>query len=172
VKLKEDFRFHDGDHSEQQNDVFFNYSGFSKSIDLGLGFRLVDKKDSAGQWQQENRPYADLTLKTNVLGFKCSDRNRLEYRDFENKPDVFRYRNRLKFAWPHDLFGLPLQPYVAEEIFIQEASGFNRNRIYAGVVWDVNETLDIDFFFIHQRDKTARCWDNLFITGFETIFSF
>ena len=103
---------------------------------------------------------------------KWSDRNRLEFREFEDRKDVFRYRNRLKIAWPHDLFELPLRPYVADEIYIQEENGYNRNRLYAGLVWNVNQKLDIDFFFLHQKDKTSHGWDDVFITGLETIFTF
>lgn len=172
MKIKEDFRYRNGEHFEQHNEVLFTYTGFSKYLDAGVGFQQVHKEDAGHEWQRENRPYAELTVKKEMLGLKWSDRNRLEFREFEEKKDVFRYRNRLKAAWGEDLFDLPLRPYVAEEVFIQEESGCNRNRIYAGVVWDVNQTLDIDFFFIHQKDKTTHGWDDVFITGFETIFSF
>jgi len=65
---------------------------------------------------------------------KWSDRNRLECRDGENKKDVFRYRNYFKLNIPHKILELPLRPYVADEIFIQEENGFCRNRIYAGLI--------------------------------------
>ena len=172
MKIKENFRFRDGEHFEQHNEVFFGYNGLSDTLDFGLGFRQVHKEDSGHEWRRENRPYAELGFKGTMLDLKWSDRNRLEFREFENKKDVFRYRNRLKMSWPHDMFNLPLQPYIADEIFIQEESGYNRNRIYAGLVWDVNKKLDIDFFFIHQKDKTTHGWDDVFITGFETKFSF
>ncbi|MBL7214193.1 MAG: DUF2490 domain-containing protein [Phycisphaerae bacterium] len=172
MKIKEDFRFRNGEHFEQHNEILFTYKGFSDMLDLGLGFRQVHQEDSSHEWQRENRPYVELSIKKEVWGLKCSDRNRLEFRDFENKKDVFRYRNRLKLASTKNLFDLPLRPYIADEIYIQEESGYNRNRIYAGVVWDVNKTLDIDFFFIHQKDKTTHGRDDVFITGFETIFSF
>lgn len=172
MKIKEDFRFRDGESSEQQHDLLFTYKGISDALDLGLGFRQVYKEDSSHEWQRESRPYVQLTLKNTLLGLKWSDRNLFEYRDFENKKDAFRYRNRLKLSSPHNLFDLPLKPYVADEVFFQEESGYNRNRIYAGLVWDVNKLLDIDFFFIRQKDKTSRGWDNVYIAGFETIFSF
>jgi len=172
MKIKEDFRFRDGEHCEQQNEIFFGYSGFSDSLDFGLGFRQVHKKDSNHEWQRENRPYADLSFKNTMFGLKWADRNRLEFREFENKKDAFRYRNQLKMSWPNNLFNLPLKPYIADEVFIQEESGYNRNRIYTGLIWDVNKKLDVDFFFIHQKDKTTRGWDDVFITGFETKFSF
>lgn len=171
MKIKEDFRFRDGDFSEQQNDIFFSHK-WSDTLDFGLGFRQVQKEDSTEQWQRENRPYMDLIIKGNLYGLKVSDRNRIEFRDFQNKKDVFRYRNQLKLSYPYTLFDLPLHPYIADEIYVQEESGCNRNRIYTGLVWDVNKTLDVDFFVINQKDKTSDGWDNLFITGFEIIFSF
>lgn len=171
LKIKEDFRFRDGGFFEQQNEALFACK-LSDRLDIGLGFRQVHKEDASHEWQRENRPAVEFTVRDTLWGLNWSDRNRLEFREFENKKDVFRYRNRLKIASPHPLFDLPAKPYVAEEFFIQEGSGFNRNRIYAGLLWDVNKLLDIDFFVIHQRDKTGRGWDSIFITGFETIFSF
>jgi len=172
MKIKEDFRFRNGEHFEQHNDIYFTYTGFTEAMVLGLGFKQVHKEDSMHEWQRENRPYFDLSISKTLFGLKWSDRNRLEFRDFEDRKDVFRYRNRLKVSSGKDLFELPLRPYIADEINIQEESGYNRNRIYAGLIWDVNQTLDIDFFFIHQKDKTTHGWDDVFITGFETIFSF
>ncbi len=172
MKIKEDFRFRDGEHFEQHNDLYFTYSGLCAPLLFGLGFKQVHKEDAADEWQRENRPYLDLTFKQDLFGLKFSNRHRLEYRDFENKKDVLRYRDRVKLAWPNDVFELPVQPYIADEINVQEESGYNRNRLYAGVVWDVNETLDVDFFFIHQKDKTTHGWDDVFITGLETFFSF
>lgn len=172
MKIKEDYHFRNGEHFEQRNEILFTYTGLSDNLDFGLGFRQTHKEDSGHEWQRENRPFIEATLKGKVAGLKWSDRSRLEFREFEDKKDVFRYRNRLKIVWPHNLFELPLRPYVADEIYIQEENGYNRNRLYAGLAWDVNQTLDIDFFFIHQKDKTGHGWDDVFITGLETIFSF
>lgn len=170
MKIKEDFRFRDGDFSEQQNDAFFSYKR-TELINCGLGFRQVHKEDSSDEWQRENRPYADLTFKGSICGLPYADRNRVEFREFEDKKDVFRYRNQFKLSWPHNLFDLPLRPYVADEVFVQEESGFNRNRIYTGLVWEVSEKLDIDFFYILQKDDSTHGWNDLSILGFEMIFS-
>lgn len=171
MRIKEDFRFRAGDFSEQQNDVYFSKKT-SETLDFGLGFRQVHKEDSSHEWQRENRPYADLTFKGDIFGLLYSDRSRLEFREFENKKDIFRYCNRLKLSSPNNLFDLPLRPYIADEITIQEENGYNRNRIYAGLVWNVNKKLDVDFIFIQQKEKTTHGWDNRSIMGFEMIFSF
>lgn len=119
LKIKEDFRFRGGDYSEQQNEVFFSHT-VSETFNYGLGLRQVHKENSSGEWRRENRPYAEFTLRNKLYGLIWSDRNRLEFRDFEDKKNVLRYRNRLKLSSPHDLFKLPLRPYIANEIFVQE----------------------------------------------------
>ena len=96
----------------------------------------------------------------------------MAFRDFEQKKDIFRYRNRIKAAWGQDVFDLPLRPYMAEEIFIEEEFGYNQNRISAGMVWDVNKLLDVDVFVMLRSDDTVDGWDDTFITGIETIFKF
>lgn len=171
MKIREHFRFHDGEYSEQFNEAHFSHP-LSTPLNLGVGFLQTNKKDSVGKWQYENRPYGELTVKWNLWGLKWSDRNRLVFRDFKGKKDIFRYRNRVKAAWGEDVFDLPLRPYVAEEVFIEEESGYNQNRISAGVVWDVNKLLDIDVFVMHRSDKKDSDWDDVFVIGIETIFSF
>lgn len=171
MKIKENFRFEDGQHFEQINEIVFT-TALSESLEMGLGFRQVHKEDAGHEWRRENRPYVELTVKLDLWGLKCSDRNRFVFRDFERKKDIFRYRNRFKVQWPEDIFDLPLRPYIAEEVFIEEEYGYDQNRIYAGVVWDVNKLLDVDIFVVHRSDKAAGGWDDTFITGIETIFSF
>lgn len=172
IGIREDFRFLGGSFSEYQNWVFFDRKDIAENLDLGIGYRLIHEQDSSGKLRREHRPYVDLTFKTILLGFKCSDRNRFEYRDFENRDDVFRYRNQLKFSSTKNLFDLPLKPYIADEIFIQEEKGLYRNWIRTGILWDVNDKLDVNFFTIFQTEKQTGGWDDHLIGGIEMSFSF
>lgn len=171
MSIAQEFHFRDGEHFEHENIVSFKYKA-ADWIDLGLGFKQLHKENSSHEWQRENRPFAEIILKKTLLGLKWSDRSRLEFRDYEDAKDVFRFRNRLKAHIPHNLFDLPLQPYVADEIFIQEESGLYRNRIYTGLVWDVNDTLDIDFFMFHEKNETTHGRDDRHFYGFEMKFAF
>jgi len=172
VNIREDFRFPDGSFAEYQNQLLLNYTQLPDYLDLGIGYRLIEKEDSHGDFRQENRPFIDLALKKEVLGLKLSDRSRLEYRGMENKDDAFRYRNQLKLSSSHDLFNLPLRPYIADEIFVQEREGFYRNWVRTGIIWDVNKRLDIHFFTIFQSEKQRGRWDDLVIGGIEMAFTF
>lgn len=171
MSIAQEFHFRDGEHFEHENIVSFKYKA-ADWLDLGLGFKQLHKENSSHEWLRENRPYGEATVKKTLLGLKWSDRSRLAFRDNENSKDVFRFRNRLKAHVPHNLFDLPLQPYVADEIFIQEESGLYRNRIYAGLVWDVSDTLDIDIFMFHEKNETTHGRDDRYFFGFETKFSF
>ena len=173
VKLQPKSHFYDGEHLEHEDSVFFTYKGLADWIDVGAGFNKTYKKDSSNEWRRENRPYLEATVKKKLWGLKWSDRNRLEYRQKENRQDLFRYRNRLKMHIPYDLFGLPLQPYVANEINLLEETGLDRNRLIAGLVWDINKSLDIDVFYYFQKDnKSSGSWQDYNILGAELKFSF
>ncbi|MCI0498893.1 MAG: DUF2490 domain-containing protein [Planctomycetales bacterium] len=172
VDITEEFHFRDGEHHEQENVVLFIYKA-AEWLNLGAGFNQVYEKDSSHDWQREDRPFVEGTLlKNDLFGLKWSDRNRLEFRDFEDDEDAFRYRNRLRAHVPYNLLGLPLQPYAADEIFIQEQRGLYRNRIYTGLIWDVNKTLDIDFFVFQEKNETDSGYDDRYMYGFEIKFSF
>ncbi len=170
MTVTQKFHFRDGEHNKHENVVSFKYKA-ADWLDVGLGFKQYHK-ESGHEWQRENRPYVEATAKEKWLGLKWSNRNRLEFRDFEQGNDVFRYRNRLKAHVPHDLFDLPVQPYGAYECFVQEASGLHQTRIYSGMVWDVNERLDVDIFVFHEKKQTTHGWDDRYTYGFETKFSF
>ena len=56
------------------------------------------------------------TLKADLGAFKISDRNRIAYRD-RSSTDEWRYRNRIKLAYPIPVKKITLVPFVSEEIF-------------------------------------------------------
>ena len=61
---------------------------------LGLGYRQqYDRRDP--HWVEENRPFADATLRGKVRSVAISSRNRIEYRIRDEQDDMVRYRNKL-----------------------------------------------------------------------------
>lgn len=62
---------------------------------------------------------------------------------------------------------------MADEIAILEEYGLSRNRLYTGLIWDVNERLDVGFFYYFQKNKaTSDGWKDYNIIGAELKFSF
>ena len=99
-------------------DLGFAYEGLAEWLSVGLNFRQMFEQDSKGIWRQENRPHLNVILKGNLFDCSVSNRSRLEYRDKEVSEDLWRYRNKTTLKFPFELTALKLQPYVADEVFI------------------------------------------------------
>jgi len=175
VTFEEEFRLgDDGGHLYyQHSDLGLVYKSFADWIDLGVNYRGVFEKDSNGKWRQENRPHLNVTLKGKLFGFDLSDRSRLEYRDRENKKDVWRYRNKVTVKLPLELTKLKLQPYLADEVFINlDEEGYNRNRLYSGVSFKLSKNLTGNVFYLWQSSKSGGGWKDLNVIGTGLKFYF
>jgi len=174
-KFEEEFRFGD-DASQlyyQHSDLGFVYRGLADWLDVGLNFRLVFEKNSAGQWKQENRPHLNATFKGKLNGVSVSNRSRFEYRDREDKKDVWRYRNKLTVKLPIELTELKLKPYIADEIFVDfEGAGVNRNRFYAGLSAPISKRLDGGLYYLWQSSKSAGTWKDINVLGIQLKIHF
>jgi hypothetical protein len=153
---------------------------------LGLGYRQqYDKRD--GHWVEENRPFADATLRAKIWSVTITDRNRIEYREREEQDDVVRYRNKLTLqvnAWEP---GFGLKPYVAAEAFIDESADLkerNRTRFALGLRTDPDrlllrnvearwaQALAMDYSVTVQRTKKDDEWTDEYIAGVKIGMNF
>jgi hypothetical protein len=174
AEFTEEFRFgnHGGNLYYQQSDLGFVYSGIADWIDIGLNFGLVfEKDDKTDRWHRENRPHVNLTFKWKMWGLSLSDRNRFEYRDRENAKDLWRYRNKFTVKLPWKLTAWKLQPYVADEVFINlDNEHFNRNRFSVGVSAPLGEKLSADIYYMLQSSRKHSDYTDYHILG--TAFKF
>jgi len=149
------------------------YSGLAKWIDLGFNYRQVFEKDSKGQWKQENQPNINVTLKGKLLGLDVSDRSRIEYRDLEDRKDLWRYRNKVAVKLPFELTELKLHPYIADEIFIPlNDDNVNKNRFYAGVSLKLTKNLKGDIYYLWESSRGTSDWTDINVLGTALKFSF
>ena len=175
VTFREEFRL--GDDAEQlyrhHSDVGLVYKSLADWIDLGINYRQVFEKDSKGQWRQENRPHLNITLKGQLFDLGLSSRSRFEYRDREDKNDLWRYRNKVAVKLPFKLTDLKIQPYVADEVFINfNADDFNRNRIYSGFSFQLTENIKGDIFYLWQTSESSGHWKDINVLGTRLKFYF
>ena len=150
LKLNQEAKFRD-DFSEYfyiHSDVKLMYRLFSW-MDVGASFRHIEEKGTSGDWENEERPYVEMALKTELSGFKISTRARLERRIRTNKSDRWRFRNKLTVTPPVKWTPFEIQPYIADEIFFTiEDNRFDQNRIYAGIKSKLTETLSAKFYYM------------------------
>jgi len=177
IALEEEFRFAD-DASEfyyYHFDAGYAYD-VNKHLALGMNYRQVfDKKQAHGKFKQEERPHINAIIKYELFGFSLDDRNRLEYRHFNYQTDSFRYRNKFTVKLPWKFTKLEIQPYFADEVFINlNGIDFNRNRFYSGLGFAIIKRLKGEIYYMLQRSKSSgTCvWSdaNILGTKFKIIF--
>ena len=150
-----------------------NYSGFGDWIEAGDGFRKMFKKQSSNSWVSEDRPYVSVTLKGIYKELDVSSRARLEFRDKEDDKDLWRFRNRFQIEFPVRWTELKLQPYMSDEIFINfDEEHFNRNRVYAGVIYEFFEHTECKFYYLFQNWKSDDKWCDMNAVGLTFSVSF
>ena len=173
--FEEEFRLgNDGGHLYyHHSDLGFIYKSFADWIDLGFNYRQVFEKDSNNRWRQENRPHVNITLKGRLFNLDISDRSRFEYRDFENKKDVWRYRNKVTVKLPVELTELKLTPYLADEVFITpDDDNVDRNRFYSGASFNLLKNIKADIFYLWQSSRSAKEWKDINALGTSLRFYF
>ena len=146
-------------------------------LDLAGGYRQVFElwtKVDAQAWSTEYRPTFDGTLKYKWEGWELADRNRFEYKMFdrEDKEDAFSYRNRVMVKSPWKWTDWHINPYISNEVFIQEHDDFVRNRMDVGVSFDILQHVSAAIFYRWQRDKKGDDWLDRNILGTALKFSF
>lgn len=174
AEFNEEFRFGNraGNLYYTHSDLGFVYSGLADWIDIGLNYRQIfEKDDSTDRWYRENRPHANVTFKWKMWDLALSDRNLFEYRDRENGKRLWRYKNKFTVKLPWKLTAWQLQPYVADEVFINlDDTHFACNRIYAGVSTAITSNLDANIFYMRQSSRKGSDYTDYNVFG--TYFKF
>lgn len=175
IILQEEFRLGEsgGTLYYHHSEAGFVYRGLADWIDVGAGYRQVFEKDSKGDWKQENQPNINVTLKAKLFGLDVSDRSRIEYRDLEDREDLWRYRNKVTVKFPFELTTIKLQPYVADEIFIPlNDDNVNKNRFYTGVSLKLTKNLKGEIYYLWESSRGANNWTDINVLGTALKFSF
>ena len=172
----EEFRIGDdaGELYYHHSDLGFVYKSFSDWIDLGFNYRQVfARDDSESEWTQENRPHLNITLKGKLFDLDVSNRGRFEYRDREDKKDLWRYRNKFTVKLPFELTELKLQPYLADEVFFDlDGDGFKTNRLYSGFSFKLSEKIKCGVYYLWQSSESGDDWKDTNVLGAQLRFSF
>jgi hypothetical protein len=152
-------------------------------LTLGAFYRQqFDETDDGEDWREENRPYLDTTLKWKWKNVQFSNRNRVEYRMRGHKEDVFRYRNRMTELFGARISPLELQPYLAQEVFLDEnetsPTEASRVRLVAGLRGDPEDQFRFlgvkpregrhfkaDAYLLYETQDNAGGWQDTYVIG-------
>ncbi len=166
VKLEEEFRI--GDDMEQlcyhHTDCGLTYK-LTDSFLLGFNYRQIFERKN-GEFEEENRPHVSATIKWRWEDFSFKDRSKFEYRVRTGKDNAWRYRNKLSATLPVKMTKFDVQPYLADEVFIDLNEGkFSRNRLYAGFGAGLMKHLKLDVFYLWQTSKKKEDWIDFNVIG-------
>ncbi len=173
--FQDEFRLgDDGGHLYyHHSEIALIYKGLADHIDLGFNFRKIYKEDDTNTWRQENRPHLNVTFRKKLGRIGFSTRSRLEYRDIEQKDDTWRYRNLFTFKLPLELTSLRIQPYIADEIFINlNGEGYSANRVYAGVTFNLLKNIKAAIYYVWQSARASPGRDDIHAFGTKLVFNF
>lgn len=129
-------------------------------LELTPAYQYGLNKQDAGDWDHENRFLFDVTLKWKAAGLKFQDRNRMEWRFFDIRPDsTYRYRNEFKISKPVEFMGMKFTPYISNEIWY-DLSGHSAqiNWAAAGVSKKIMDNVLLSVFYRLESFKTGNDW--------------
>jgi len=184
LKLTEQYHIDTGSSNGNVSETTIGgvYKGFKDVCDLGFGFTRVYALNGEGKSGSENRPNVNITARGGLFGHDFANRLMLEYRDRTRGEDTWRLREKIILFSPFesdDTRGIrsldrkKLQPYIAEEIFIDLTNeGFNQNRVYFGVRLKFFEHTSTDVHYMLQTLKSDSRWQNNNIIGIDFTISF
>jgi hypothetical protein len=175
VAVEEQLKFgNDAGHLYYQHtDLGFTYKSFADWIDIGFNYKQVFLEQRDGNWSRENRPHLNITFKGRLGTLDFSDRSRFEYRDKEYGDDLWRYLNKLEVNPPNEFTRFKFRPYVADQVYINmDGSGFEKNRIYVGVTFELSEDIESELYYVWESSKYFGRWQDLSALGLQLKFRF
>ena len=161
IYAETEFRF--GDHAHeffyqhtyaelkyQVNDWFEMGPGFREAFELCPATETKDK-----HWINEHCPLFNATVKWKWGSWNFSNRNRVEYRMYDDtlKEDIWRYRNCLMVKSPWKWTRFEINPFIGDEIYMKEHyRGVYGNAVAVGVSFRVIKNLKGELYYMWQRD--------------------
>lgn len=108
--------------------------------------------------EYEHRIMFDLTAGNKWKNFSIKDRNRIEYRIRNSRPDSARYRNKFTFAFPvrrekKELFS----PFFADEVFYDfHENHWSMNEFSAGFTRKLSKTATADIYYLRRDTRSGQ----------------
>ena len=174
IPLEEEFRY-GKDASEfyyHHYDIGLSYD-VNKNLTVGAYYRQIYEGEK-GKFKPEYRPHIDVTPKIELYGFKIENRNRLDYRLYDDgREDILQYRTRLLVRSPWKFTPINIQPYISDEIFVWlNSAALRRNRLDAGISFDLIKNFKGDVYYRLQSTKKSGRWTDYNILGFKLKVAF
>ena len=185
LKFKETYYMNTGSSNANSSasDISGVYKGYNDTVDFGLGYQRIVGHTNNDDSTNENRPYINATVRGKLFDIDSSDRFMVEYRDFADKSDYWRFRNKITLNSPFEdldtrdirlLNRERFKPYIADEVFFSSnGQGFSQNRAYLGMKIKIMQNVGADVYYMLQTvENSSNQWRNNNIIGVDLTFSF
>jgi len=166
VKLNEQFRI--GTQASEiyyqhvQTDVIFQARPW---LALNLTYRHIHMK-VAGEWHQEKRPIIGATISWSRSIYRVDNSQKVERHLRDWTDNGWSYRNKLSLTLGSNWTRFNLEPYLADEIFVDlEEGDIYLNRVFAGTKLHLIKQFYADLFFLWQSSKAPISWTDFYILG-------
>ncbi len=107
------------------------------------------------RWLLEKKPSISMNMSASIVHFKISNQIRYEHR-FTPDWDDYRIKNTLEISRPD----MPLQPYVAWEVFYENHSNaVMLNRMKFGLIKNITHNVSLGPYYRVDFAKADHQWD-------------
>ncbi len=135
----------------------------AKELSVWLGYGYIPVFTEADKVVNEHRLWQQLLWSSELDRWSLTSRTRLEQRFIEGAEEpAWRYRQFVRLARPLTR-QLPLSLVLWDEVFVHLSSasptiqtGFDQNRIFAGLGWQVTQPARIEIGYLNQFIDTPR----------------
>lgn len=125
-------------------------------LSLTPTYQYIADHPVQGEPTVENRLGLVSTLSTPIRSANLALSNGLEFRSFDNKPDSWRWRPKLKVSHPLGSTTLGLSIYIADELFYEFIpDSWTRNRLFAGLEKRLSDNVAIELYYCRQTQFKA-----------------
>lgn len=157
---------------------YYNFEGGalyspSRFIDFGPFYRYEQQKSDKGRIVSNNQYYLEITPKYTIRKFQLSNRGRIEYNDRNVGSDYWRYRNRVKIAYPLKFAKVAVSPYVSDEFFWDITNhSVNQNRFGGGLAWKLSKHVTFTTYYLWRTRLAGAIWKSEQVIGTALGFNF
>jgi hypothetical protein len=130
----------------------FSYKA-GKYLTLAPSYTYLRTQPTRGKNQSEDRLSFAATISAPAGKFTLTDRNLFEHRYRHQQGISTRYRNRFQVQHPFKLGDMPLNWFIADEVFYDWSfNDWVRNRFTIGVSRKFNKHFTADLYYLRQND--------------------
>jgi len=144
----------------------------STHLQLGLNYLFV-RNESSGKPREEHTGELDITPQATVGPLQASLRGRFALKTIQGSAGEQEWELRVmpKIAYPTQLFGHAVTPYVADDLFYNYTrDAWNQNRLFLGAAIPLGKVhgagvgLDI-YYMLQSQLGQRRDWNSHHIVG-------